>query len=136
MKDHYVSQTYLRGFTNADGYLIPYYKSEYSVLGVPKLPKTVCYEIDGDSNKYFDNPRILDSYLPVFENPWKNNINALRNHVIDDKPIDFTLRRGVSLGLETFAVPKPEYIEVFNDLIIKAAEKRVFLNRIVLNWQS
>lgn len=50
--------------------------------------------------------------------------------MIDDKPIDFTLRRGVSLGLETFAVPKPEYIEVFNDLIIKAAEKRVFLNRV------
>ncbi len=50
--------------------------------------------------------------------------------MIDDKPFDFTLRRGVSLGLETFAVPKPEYIEVFNDLIIKAAEKRVFLNRV------
>ncbi len=274
MKDHYVSQTYLLGFTNADGYLIPYYKSEYSVLGVPILPKTVCYEIDGDSNKYFDNPRILDSYLPVFENPWKNNINALRNHVIDDvikhqiagyiaflractptakrigqamtkavvqpivekvskrcfkehppedeekssiidslieqkklsvdidrqfphaiaissllqssarhfygnwlilingserpfvtsdnpavpyfhtkdpsradiyvpvapdiailihaeiddNPIEFPLRQGASLGLETFAVPKLEYIEVFNDLIIKDAEKRVFSN--------
>jgi len=276
MKDHYVSQAYLGSFTNADGYLIPYYKSEYSIIGTPKLPKTVCYEIDGDSNKYLNDPRILDSYLPPFENPWKHNIDALRNHVIDDvikyqiagyiaflrastptakrigqamtkavvqpevekvskrhfkdhppedeetrkiighlieqnklgveidkqfphafgisslikssaryfygkwlilingsdtpfvtsdnpavpyyytndhsradiyvpvapdiailihaeigdRPIEFPIRQGTSLGLETFAAPKQKYIEVFNDLIIKAAEKRVFLNSV------
>ncbi len=277
MNDHYVSQTYLGNFTNSDGYLIPYYKADYSILGSPKLPKSVCYEIDGDSNKYFDDPRILDSYLPQFENPWERNVEALREHVlddvikyqiagyvaflractptakrigqvmtkavvqpafdkmtkrdfeeehppedeekkniigslieqkgirteidrqfphafaissliqstarhfygswlilingserpfatsdnpavpyyhmndhsrasiyvpvapdiailidadIDDKPIEFPLKRGVSSGFDRFAVPKPEYIEVFNDLIIKAAEQRIFLNRV------
>ena len=84
MDDHYVSQTYLSGFTNSAGYLIPYYKSGQVVLGKPKLPKSVCYEIDGDSNEYFDDPRILDRYLPQFENSWNLNVQRLREHVLDD----------------------------------------------------
>jgi len=84
MDDHYVSQTYLGSFTNSEGYLIPYYKSANAVLGNPKPPKSVCYEVDGDSNKYFDDPRILDSYLPQFENPWTWNVERLREHVLDD----------------------------------------------------
>ena len=84
MDDHFVSQTYLSGFTNADGFLVPYYKSKHAILGTPKLPKSVCYEVNGDSNKYFDNPRILDSYLPQFENPWKQNVELVRQHVLDD----------------------------------------------------
>lgn len=84
MKDHYVSQTYLTGFTDAQGYLIPYYKSEHTVVRNPAVPKSVCYEIDGDSNKYFDDPRILDSYLPQFENYWADNIQTLRRLRIDD----------------------------------------------------
>ncbi|MBE3144358.1 MAG: DUF4238 domain-containing protein [Planctomycetes bacterium] len=83
MNDHYVSQTYLGNFTNSDGYLIPYYKADYAVLGSPKLPKAVCYEVDGDSNKYFEDPRILDLYLQQFENPWKHNIESIREHALD-----------------------------------------------------
>jgi hypothetical protein len=84
MNDHFMSQTYLRSFTNSDGYLIPYYKADHAIIGSPKLPKTVCYEIDGDSNKYFDDPRVLDSYLPQFENSWRQNVEALREQLLDD----------------------------------------------------
>ena len=33
--------------------------------------------------KYFNNPRILEKYLPLFENPWKQNVEALRDYYID-----------------------------------------------------
>jgi hypothetical protein len=74
----------LRSFTNSEGYLIPYYKADHAIIGKPKLPKTVCYEVDGDSNKYFSDPRVLDSYLPQFENPWQQNVQALRRQSLDD----------------------------------------------------
>lgn len=83
MDDHYVSQTYLKGFTNADGLLLPYYKGSPTPGGKATLPKSVCFESDGDSNKCFQDPRILDSYLPQFENPWKENVDHLRAHAID-----------------------------------------------------
>ena len=83
MKDHYVAQTYLEAFTNAGGMLVPYYKGKSVVVGSPKPPKAVCFEIDGDANRYFNNPRILDKYLPQFENPWKQNVAALRGRQFD-----------------------------------------------------
>lgn len=83
MNDHYVAQTYLEAFVNAEGMLIPYYKAKSVVLGKPKTPKAVCFEIDGDTNKYFTDPRILDKYLPQFENPWKKNVQALRDRFLD-----------------------------------------------------
>ncbi len=78
MKDHYVSQTYLDAFTDQDGHLYPYYKGKQVILGKPKPVSAVCFEIDGDANKYFEDPRILDAYLPQFEQPWKRNVQALR----------------------------------------------------------
>jgi len=81
--DHYVSQTYLRHFASPKGYLVPYYKNAQVVAGKPKRTKSICFETEGDTNKYFDNPRLLDEFLPAFENPWKNNIAKLENGVFD-----------------------------------------------------
>lgn len=78
-----MAQTYLEAFTNNDGMLIPYYKGKHVVLGNPKTPKAICFEIDGDTNKYFNDPRTLDSYLPLFENPWVQNVISLRDHFLD-----------------------------------------------------
>ena len=83
MKDHYVAQTYLEAFTNSEGMLSPYYKAKSVVLGKPKSLKAVCFEIDSDTNKYFSDPRIIDKYLPKFENPWKQNVQALRDRFLD-----------------------------------------------------
>jgi hypothetical protein len=83
VKDHYVAQTYLEAFTNSNGLLVPYYKGKNTILGKPKSPKAVCFEIDGDTNKYLDDHRILDKYLPQFENSWKQNIKALRDRYLD-----------------------------------------------------
>lgn len=84
MKDHYVAQTYLEAFTNSKGLLIPYYKRRNIVIGKAKSPKAVCYEINGDANKYFNDIRILDKYLPQFENFWKKNVEHLRQYYLDD----------------------------------------------------
>jgi hypothetical protein len=81
--DHYVSKTYLGHFAGTNGYLVPYYKNAQIVIGKPKRPKSICFETEGDTNKYFRNPRLLDELLPVFENPWKNNIVRLENGFID-----------------------------------------------------
>jgi len=83
VKDHYVAQTYLESFTSSKGMLVPYYKTKNVIIGKPKSPKAVCFEIDGDTNKYFNDPRILDKYLPQFENSWKQNVEALREHYLD-----------------------------------------------------
>lgn len=80
--DHFVSQTYLRNFTNNNGDIFPYYKSG-NIIGKAKKTKSVCCENDGDSNEYFENARILDEYLKIFENVWAKNIENLVNGVID-----------------------------------------------------
>jgi hypothetical protein len=76
--DHFVAQTYLRSFVDDEGNLTPYYKNGRVIVGKKKTPRQVCYETDGDSNSYFDNPRILDEYLPHIENPWADNVAKLQ----------------------------------------------------------
>lgn len=82
-KDHYVAQTYLKRFTNTEGHLYPYRKRQKKKVGKARLPKSICYEVDGDKNPYFQNPRILDEYLPHFENNWHGKINELESGPID-----------------------------------------------------
>lgn len=77
-KDHYVAQTYLRQFSNDEGYLTPYYKKSQKTIGNAVRPKSICCEINGDSNPYFDDTRILDTYLPQFENSWKDNVSKVK----------------------------------------------------------
>ena len=62
---------------------MPYYKNARVITGKLKKPKSICFETEGDTNKYFDNPRLLDEYLPLFENRWNNNISKLENGVLD-----------------------------------------------------
>ncbi|BDV43602.1 hypothetical protein GURASL_25250 [Geotalea uraniireducens] len=81
--DHYVSQTYLRSFTDSNGDIFPYYKSGNVIVGKTKKTKSVCCEINGDTNEYFDNVRILDDYLRIFENVWNKNIESLEKGIID-----------------------------------------------------
>jgi hypothetical protein len=82
-KDHYIAQTYLKRFANTEGCLYPYRKRQKKIVGKAKLPKSICYEVDGDENPYFQNPRIIDEYLPHFENYWYDKINELEIGPID-----------------------------------------------------
>lgn len=75
--DHYVSQTYLNAFTDQDGLLVPYYKNGRVIIGKPKSTKSVCHEKDGDANSYFNDPRIVDDYLRMFENEWAKHVQEL-----------------------------------------------------------
>ncbi|HEY0893473.1 MAG TPA: DUF4238 domain-containing protein [Cellvibrio sp.] len=78
-KDHYVSQTYLSSFSNNAGFLIPYYKRGRITQGKSKSTSSICFEIDGDSNRLFSDPRIVDEYLRLFENNWATSVSALKN---------------------------------------------------------
>ncbi|MBU1259766.1 MAG: DUF4238 domain-containing protein [Planctomycetes bacterium] len=84
-KDHYVSQTYLRLFVGPNGGLVPYYKNARVIVGKSKSPKSICFEIEGNTNKYFEYPRILEKRLPAFENPWKDNVDRLEQRVFNAK---------------------------------------------------
>ena len=81
--DHYVSQTYLGLFAGTDGYLIPYYKDGRVVVGKPKRPKSICSEVDGDMNTYFDDERVLDVFLRPIETNWAENVRALSEGRLD-----------------------------------------------------
>jgi hypothetical protein len=81
--DHYVSQTYFKQFTSADGTLVPYYKNMRVIVGKPKQPVSICHEVDGDMNTYFDDPRILDKYLQPIETAWATNVDALKSRQLN-----------------------------------------------------
>jgi len=81
--DHCLAQTYLNKFVNEKGDIYPYYKKSHIIIGKPKKPKGICFETNGDTNKYFPDPRILDQYLPVFENTWSENIDKIENQGLD-----------------------------------------------------
>ena len=77
-QDHYVSKTYLAQFSAGDGRLVPYYKDGRVIVGKVKRPKSICNEVDGDLNTYFDDMRVLDIYLRPLETRWAANVQALR----------------------------------------------------------
>jgi hypothetical protein len=81
--DHYIARTYLKKFANEKGDIYPYYKKGHIIIGKPKKPKAICFETTGDTNKYFPDTRILDQYLPVFENTWADNIEKMDNQCLD-----------------------------------------------------
>jgi hypothetical protein len=83
--DHYISQTYLWQFASHDGYLLPYYENTQVVVGKPKRTKSICFETEGDANKYFGDPRILDKFRPALENTWENNIVKLEKGILNSK---------------------------------------------------
>lgn len=81
--DHYVAQTYLRRFVGPDGKLVPYYKNGHVIVGKSKVPKAICFESGGNTNKYFPNQRLVEDFLPAFENSWNNNIEKLESGILD-----------------------------------------------------
>jgi hypothetical protein len=78
-KDHYVAQTYLRSFTNKDGWLIPYYKGQRIIVGKAKSTKSVCCADNGSTTKYLVEPRILENFLKPIETNWPANVQAIKS---------------------------------------------------------
>jgi hypothetical protein len=75
-RDHYVAQTYLGHFTDANGMLHVYRKEDgkYWQSG----PKGVCREWDGDLIRDFlKNERMLGEYRAIFEPRWNDAIADL-----------------------------------------------------------
>ena len=56
--DHFIPQVHLRNFYGEDGRLVGV-KKENMELFFPKS-KTVCGRNDGSTNKYLNNPRIIE----------------------------------------------------------------------------
>lgn len=83
--DHYVAQTYLKNFAADNGSIVPYYKTGTVSVGKPKLPKSVCFKPDGNTNTYFSDPRILEEYLTPLENSWNDNLERLAQGAYDAK---------------------------------------------------
>lgn len=62
---------------------MPYYKRGHITQGKQKPTSSVCFEINGDSNRLFSEPRIVDEYLKLFENSWATSVSALKNMLGD-----------------------------------------------------
>lgn len=82
-KDHYVSQTYLRNFTNKEGLLIPYYKGKRVVVGKAASPASVCYRDNGNTNTYFSDERVVEGYIDQLEKNWNSNLDKLFRGDVD-----------------------------------------------------
>jgi hypothetical protein len=110
-------------------------------LGIDALEKTTARLFYGawlvlinESDRPFvtsDNPAVAyyasnehsraSIYVPIAP-----DIAILIDANFNGKPVVFPLKRESSSPLDRFAVLKTKYIEIFNDLIIKAAEQMVF----------
>lgn len=82
-KDHYVAQTYLDHFCDADSKLWVYSKEWGSVKD--KTTGQICYEHGGSDNPYLKCPRAIEEYLKPFENGWSAAVKLLDS----DSDIDF-----------------------------------------------
>jgi len=76
-QDHYVAQTFLKHFTDAEGKLHAYSKNDgkYFTPG----PKSVCSEWDGDLNPAIEGmPEMLGEYRKMFEPRWNETVEELK----------------------------------------------------------
>jgi hypothetical protein len=78
-KDHYVAQTYLRGFglVEKPDLVSVVRKSNLSRQDAISV-KSICYEIDWSSNEYFtENPRAVEDFLKLFEPKWADCVRSV-----------------------------------------------------------
>lgn len=76
-QDHYVAQTFLKHFGDAEGRLHAYSKSKGGEYFSP-WPKDVCKEWDGDLNPAIEGmPEMLGEYRKLFEPKWKPAVEEL-----------------------------------------------------------
>lgn len=74
-KDHYVAQTYLKHFRNENGKLWVYSKKHLDIH--ERATKSICREAGWSDNPYFENPRVIEEYLRVYENQWSQAVEMI-----------------------------------------------------------
>lgn len=82
-KDHYVAQTYLKRFSNQNGMLHAYSKSDGKTF--PCWPADVCHEWDGDSNPILTHPSLLGDFRKIWERHWTPSVENLLSNSISSK---------------------------------------------------
>ncbi len=84
-KDHYVAQTYLKGFglTSNRDFINIVRKSNLSRHNAIPI-KSICYEVDWSSNEYFaDNPRAVEDFLKLVEPKWADCVRSISANTYD-----------------------------------------------------
>ncbi len=78
-KDHYVAQTYLRGFGLTDNPELVNVVRKSNLSRQDAIPvKSICYEVDWSSNEYFpENPRAVEDFLKLFEPKWGDCVRSV-----------------------------------------------------------
>ncbi len=78
-KDHYVAQTYLRGFGLTDKPDLVNVVQKSNLSRQDAIPvKSICYEVDWSSNEYFpENPRAVEDFLKLFEPKWGECVKSI-----------------------------------------------------------
>lgn len=78
-KDHYVAQTYLRGFGLAEKEDLVNVVQKSNLSRQDAIPvKSICYEVNWSSNEYFpENPRAVEDFLKLFEPNWADCVRSV-----------------------------------------------------------
>jgi hypothetical protein len=71
-KDHFTAQTYLKHFATKSNDVWVYDKETLSVA--LREPKAICYERGWSDNPYFQEDRLLEEYLKIYENRWNEAV--------------------------------------------------------------
>jgi len=79
-KDHYVAQTYLRAFGQADNPGLVNVVRKSNLNRQNAIPvKSICYGVDWSTTEYIpDNPRAVEDYLKLFEPKWAECIKSIQ----------------------------------------------------------
>lgn len=79
--DHYVSQTHLRGWADANGFLNAFHKSDLRTF----RPKThsVCAATDGSTNDYLSVPRIVEDIIKPIEANYAASVARAESSQVD-----------------------------------------------------
>ncbi len=81
-KDHYVAQTYLRHFADAEGMLHVYWKADGKYRR--RSPNSICHEWDGDLIRDFvKDEKMLGTFRAIFEPRWNAAVTDLENGICD-----------------------------------------------------
>ena len=78
-KDHYVAQTYLRGFGLVDRSDLVNVIRKSNLSRQDAIPvKSICYETDWSTNEFFpEDPRVVEEFLKQFEPKWADCVRSI-----------------------------------------------------------
>lgn len=133
--DHFVSQTYLRSFSDQNDFVQIYRKKEKFEKSVPI--KSICYELDGDRSVYFENQFGIRDILKLCEPLWQAFIKSIEKENMNDIHSQWSEKNAYPTFLERIML-FISYLRCLSPTTTRLSNKQheFFLNKIDLPYDS